>query len=73
LANLLPNVPELKAIADIGQGAGLKLNNEAELVAAAGKISELAKKLSSNYDGSAFGAVDQYIPGPDKYKGQASN
>ena len=73
LANLLPNVPELKAIADVGQGAALKLNNEAELVAAAGKISELAMKFSSSYDGSTFGAIDQYIPGPDKYKGQVSN
>jgi Cytochrome c554 and c-prime len=73
LANLLPSAPELKAIAEIGQGAGLKLNNEAELVAAAGKISELGKKFSSGYDGSAFGAIDKYIPGPDKFKGKASN
>ncbi len=73
LANLLPNAPELKAIADIGQGAGLKLNNEAELVAAAGKISELGQKLSGGYDGSGFGAIDQYIPGSDKFKGNVSN
>lgn len=73
LANLLPNVPELKQISDVGQGAGLRLNNEAELVAAAGKISELGQKLSANYDGSGFGAIDQYIPGSDKYKGQVSN
>jgi Cytochrome c554 and c-prime len=73
LANLLPNVPELKAIADVGQSAGLRLNNEAELVAAAGKISELGQKLSAGYDGSGFAAIDQYVPGPDKYKGQVSN
>jgi hypothetical protein len=73
LANLLPNVPELKQISDVGQGAGLRLNNEAELVAAAGKISELGQKLSANYDGSGFAAIDQYIPGSDKYKGQVSN
>jgi hypothetical protein len=73
LANLLPNAPELKAIADIGQGAGLKLNNEAELVAAAGKVSELGQKFSKSYDGSGFAAVDQYIPGSDKYKGEVSN
>jgi hypothetical protein len=69
LANLLPNAPELKAITDVGQGAALKLNNEAELVAAAGKVSELAQKFSGGYDGSGFAAIDQYIPGPDKYKG----
>jgi len=73
LANLLPNAPELKEIADIGQAAALKLNNEAELVAAAGKISVLGLKFSNSYDGSGFSAVDQYIPGPDKYKGQVSN
>lgn len=73
LANVLPNAPELKAIADVGQGAGLKLNNEAELVAAAGKVSELGQKFSKGYDGSGFAAVDQYIPGADKYKGQVSN
>ena len=73
LANLLPNAPELKAIADISQGAGLKLNNEAELVAAAGKISEQGQKFSKTYDGSGFAAVDQYIPGSDKYKGEVSN
>jgi hypothetical protein len=73
LANLLPNAPELKAIADLGQNAGLKLNNEAELVTAAGKVSELGQKLSTSYDGSGFAAIDQYIPGPDKYKGEVSN
>lgn len=73
LASVLPNAPELKAIADVGQGAGLKLNNEAELVAAAGKVSELGQKFSKGYDGSGFAAVDQYIPGADKYKGQVSN
>src|SRR5579871_2201125 len=73
LANLLPDAPELKAIADVGQGAGLKLNNEAELVAAAGKVSELGQKFSKSYDGSGFAAVDQYIPASDKYKGQVSN
>lgn len=73
LANLLPSTPELKAIADIGQGAGLKLNNEAELVAAAAKVGELGQKFSKSYDGSTFAAVDQYIPGSDKYKGEVSN
>ena len=73
LANLLPGAPELKAISEIGQGAGLKLNNEAELVAAAAKVSGLGQKFSKSYDGSSFAAVDQYIPGSDKYKGEVSN
>ena len=70
LAKLLPDAPEIKQIADIGAAAQLKLNNEAELTDAAGKISVLALKFSSDYDGSAFAAIDKYIPGPDKYKGK---
>jgi hypothetical protein len=73
LAKLIPNAPEFQQAADVANAAGLKLNNEAELVAAAGKISELGMKLSSGYDGSTFGAIDKYIPGADKYKGTVSN
>ncbi|MGH6738606.1 MAG: cytochrome c family protein, partial [Bradyrhizobium sp.] len=73
LAKLLPNVPEFPAIAEIANGAGLRLNNEAALVAAAGKVSVLGLKFSNGYDGSTFAAIDKYIPGPDKYKGKVSN
>lgn len=73
LAKLLPEAPELLEIAKIGLGAGLKLNNEAELVEAAGKISVLGLKFADTYDGSKFAAVDKYLPGPDKYKGTVSN
>ena len=73
-----------KAVAALGYSAvkgmsisarapGLKLNNEAELVAAAGKVSELGQKFSKSYDGSGFAAVNQYFPGSDKYKGEVSN
>ena len=70
LAKLLPDAPELKQIAEIGAAAQLKLNNEAELTAAADKISVLGLKFSDGYDGTKFGAIDKYIPGPDKYKGK---
>lgn len=73
LAKLLPEAPELREIAKIGLGAGLKLNNEAELVDAAGKISVLGLKFAQTYDGAQFAAVDKYLPGPDKYKGTAAN
>ncbi|MEJ2374121.1 MAG: cytochrome c family protein [Pseudolabrys sp.] len=72
LAKLLPQVPELKEIAAVGQAAQLKLNNKAQLVAAADKVAQLGLKFSANYDGSKFGAIDKYIPGPDKYKGKVS-
>ena len=58
---------------EIGQGAGLKLNNEAELAAAAGKISELGKKFSSAYDGSEFAAMTNTFLGSSHFKGQGSN
>ena len=72
LAKLLPEAPELNQIAAIGQAAQLKLNNEAQLVAAADKVAQLGLKFSNSYDGSKFAAIDKYIPGPDKYKGTVS-
>ncbi len=73
LAKLLPEAPELAEIAQIGTDAGLKLNNEAELVDAAGKVSVLGLQFASAYDGSKFAAVDKYIPDSSHFKGQVSN
>ena len=73
LAQLLPNAPEFAQISEIAKGAGLKLNNEKELVDAANKIAVLGLKFSTTYDGTTFAAIDKYIPGPDKYKGPVSN
>ena len=70
LAKLLPDVKELAAIVTLSKSAGLKLNNEAALTKAADGISVEALALATNYDGSTFGALDKYIPGPDKYKGK---
>ncbi len=70
LAKLLPDVKELAAIAKLSKSAGLKLNNDESLTKAADGISVEALSLSMNYDGSTFGALDKYVPGPDKYKGK---
>ena len=70
LAKLLPDVKELAAIVKLSTSAGLKLNNEESLTKAADGISVEALALSMNYDGSTFGALDKYVPGPDKYKGK---
>lgn len=70
LAKKLPNVPELAQMAAAAEAAGLKLNNEAELVAAADKVAEATKKIASSYDGSTFGAIDFALPKPDAYKGK---
>lgn len=72
LVKQLPNAPELAEISEVANGAALKLNNEAELIAAADKISVLGLKLSNGYDGSAFGAIDKYLPRPNEYKGSVS-
>ncbi len=73
LAKLLPDASELQEIVAVAKAAKLKLNNEAQMNDAAGKISVLGLKFAAGHDGSAFGAIDKYIPGPKKYKGQASN
>lgn len=73
LAKLLPDAPELVEITKVANSAKLKLNNEAELLDAAGQISVLGLKVSDTYDGTTFAAIDKYIPGPDKYKGPVSN
>jgi len=73
LAAKLPEAPELAEIAAAAKSAQLKLNNEAELLEAAGKVSVLGLKFASAYDGKAFGAIDKFLPGPDKFKGTVSN
>ena len=73
LAEKLPEAAELAEISAIAKAAKLKLNNEAQLVEATGKISVLGLKFATAYDGSAFGAIDKFIPGSDKYKGSVSN
>lgn len=73
LAKVLSGAPELKDIVAASKTAKLKLNNEANLAAAAGKVSVLGLKFASAYDGSKFGAIDKYLPGPKKIKGKASN
>ncbi len=73
LAKLLPEAQELQEIAATAKAVELKLNNEAQMTEAAGKISILGLKFAAEHDGSAFGAIDKFVPGPKKYKGQASN
>jgi hypothetical protein len=62
--------PEIKAIVAAVGAVKLKLNNAANLTAAADKISTAAEKFSDAHDGSKFAAVDALVPGADKYKGK---
>lgn len=68
-AAALGSVPELAAIAAAANSAGLKLNNDAELSAAADKVATNAKAISDKYDGSTFAGVDAMIPAKSAYKG----
>ena len=68
-AKAAANVPELKTIVQLGYSAGLKLNNDRALTAAADGISKQVASLTEKYDGSTLAAIDNLIPGPDKIKG----
>jgi hypothetical protein len=66
-----PAVPEIAEIVKISYSAGLKLNNEPRLAAAADGVSRLLESITEKYDGSAMAGLDSLIPGPEKYKGTA--
>lgn len=63
------SIDELKGISSAANGAGLKLNNDAELSAAADRIAQLTQQIVKKYDGSTFGAVDGMLPAESAYKG----
>jgi hypothetical protein len=70
-AKAVPNVPEIAKMVEYSYSAGLKLNNERSLTAAADGVSKLLASISEKYDGSTMAGLDSLIPGPDKSKGKA--
>lgn len=70
-AQAAPDVPEIAKMIEFGHSAGLKLNNEQSLTAAADGVSKLLASITEKYDGSTMAGLDSLIPGPDKYKGTA--
>ena len=70
-AKAAPNVPEIAKMLEFGHSAGLKLNNEGPLTAAADGVSKMLVSVSEKYDGSTMAGLDSLIPGPDKFKGTA--
>lgn len=70
IAKALPNVQETAQIVAAGNAAGLKLNNDAELSAAADKVAAATKALVAKYDGSTFGGIDSLLPPAAKYMGK---
>jgi hypothetical protein len=70
-AKAAPNVPEIAKMVEFAHSAGLKLNNDGRLTAAAEGVSKLLASITVKYDGSTMAGLDGMIPGPDKYKGAA--
>jgi len=70
-AKAAPDAPEIAKIVELSHSAGLTLNNNAMLTAAADGISEQLVRITVKYDGTNMAGLDSLIPGPDKYKGTA--
>jgi Cytochrome c554 and c-prime len=70
-AKAAPNVPEIAKMVEFAHSAGLKLNNERYLTAAADGVSKLLASITEKYDGSTMAGLDSLIPSPDKFKGTA--
>ena len=70
-AKAAPDVPEIAKMIEVAHSAGLKLNNERDLTAAADGVSTLLASITGKYDGSTMAGLDSLIPGPDKFKGTA--
>ena len=70
-AKAAPNVPEIAKMVEYAYSAGLKLNNERFLTAAADGVSKLLASITEKYDGSTMAGLDSLIPAPDKFKGTA--
>lgn len=68
-ATAAPGVPEIGEMVKLAHSAGLKLNNEDRLNAAADGVSKLIENIADTYDGSTMAGLDGLIPGPDKFKG----
>lgn len=56
-------------IVSLGEQTKLKLNARDIYVAAAGKVSGLAKSFASDTDPATLGALDKRLPAADKYRG----
>lgn len=62
-------IEELAQMGTAANSAGLKLNNDTALSAAADKVGAITRQIVEKYDGSTFGAIDQVLPPDSAYKG----
>jgi hypothetical protein len=70
-ASAVPSAPEIAKMVELAHSAGLKLNNETALKAAAVGISKLLLSITEKYDGSTMAGLDSLLPSADKFKGTA--
>lgn len=60
--------PTLDKINQVFGSVTLRLNNRAELIAAADRIAELGYQFAAQTDGRSLAALDGFIPKSDRYK-----
>ena len=65
----LAPTPELAAILAVVRPLALKLNNAAELAAAADKLTPLGRDFSDHVTDAQLAGLDSLLPGSDAYKG----
>ena len=70
-AKAAPDVPEIAKMVEFAYSAGLKLNNDQFLTAAADGVSKQLASIVEKYDGSTMSGLDGLVPGADKFKGTA--
>lgn len=69
-AKAAPEVPEIAKIVELAHSAGLMLNNERALTAAADGVSKEILRITQKYDGATMPGLDSLIPKPDTFKGK---
>lgn len=65
----LAPTPQLAEILAVARPVALKLNNAAELNAAAERIGQLGRAFSAQVTGAQLAPLDALLPAPDTYKG----
>lgn len=66
----LAPTPGLAEIVAVAKSARLRLNNRAELLAAADRLAQLGRAFADSTDGENLAGLDPLLPGPDQYKGK---
>ena len=66
----LAPTPELAAIVAVAQATRLRLNNAAELAAAAAQLAGLGREFAAKVTGEQLAGIDALVPDATQYRGQ---